>query len=131
MQPHCVPNRPISRGALPLGLALLLATTSATAQSADTAWQVAGRQGLVQLVVVPVALARDREAYQRQIQQLCEPERTCFINFYTNSTGAPLAMPLPDAIDHEPTATFRRSMKRGADQFTWSCRLQVANESCF
>ena len=50
---------------------------------------------------------------------------------YTNRTGAPVALPLDDAIAHEATATFRRSGKRGAAVFTWSCRLQVPNEPCF
>ena len=74
---------------------------------------MAGQQGLVRFVIAPRDQARDRAAYDRQIQLLCEPDRTCFLNFYTNSTGAPLAVPLPDAIDHEATAVFRRSAKRG------------------
>jgi hypothetical protein len=94
-------------------------------------WPVAGQQGLVRFVIAPRDLARDRAAYDRQIHLLCEPDRTCFLNFYTNSTGAPLAVPLPDAIDHEATAVFRRSAKRGADTFRWSCRLQIPQEDCF
>jgi len=92
---------------------------------------VAGRQGVVQFVIAPEDQARDRAAYDRQIQMLCEPERTCFLNFFTNSTGVPLVMPLPDAIDHEATAVFRRSAKRGAESFRWSCRLQIQQADCF
>ncbi len=80
---------------------------------------------------MPEAEARDRAAYQREIERLCEPERTCFVNFYTNRSGAPLALPLPEAVAHEATAIFRRSMKRGAEVFQWSCRLQVDQEPCF
>jgi len=99
--------------------------------AADAPWAVAGQQGLVRSVIVPQAQARDRAAYFRQIESLCEPGSTCFLNFFTNSTGAQLAMPLPDAIDHEATAVFRRSAKRGGDIFRWSCRLQVPQEDCF
>jgi hypothetical protein len=99
--------------------------------AADDAWTVAGRQGLIRFVIVPMALARDREAYIGQIQRLCEPGRSCFINFYTNSTGAPVAVPLPDAIDHEATAVFRRSSKRGSEGLRWSCRMQVDAPDCF
>lgn len=110
-----------------MGAALLLATNAA---SADEGWVVAGQQGLVRYIVVPAAQATDAAAYQREIAQLCEPERTCFLNFYTNSSGAPVTVPLPDAIAAEATATFRRSMKNGAERFQWSCRLKLSQE-CF
>lgn len=110
-----------------LGLAML-----ATAAAAATdGWQFAGRQGLVMQVIVPEAQARDRAAYDRELARLCAPEQTCFVNFYTNRSGAPVALPLADAIANEATATFRRSGKRGAAVFTWSCRLQVGSEPCF
>jgi hypothetical protein len=94
-------------------------------------WPVAGQQGIMRFVIVPTELARDREAYARQIELLCATGQTCFLNFYTNTRGATLAMPLPDAIDHEATAVFRRSMKQGAELLRWSCRLQVAPDDCF
>ncbi len=101
------------------------------AGAADAPWPVAGQQGLVRFVIVPPELARERAAYIRQIETLCEPERTCFLNFYTNSSGAVLAVPLPDAIDKEATAVFRRSAKQGAERFQWSCRMKQAEEGCF
>lgn len=119
------------------GLAALLASTwlcsamSAQPAAQATAWPVAGQQGLVRYVVVPTDQARNEAAYAQQLALLCEPERTCFVNFYTNSSGAPLAMPLPDAIEHEATAVFRQSVKRGAATLRWSCRMQIATETCF
>lgn len=98
---------------------------------ASEPWTVVGQQGLVRFVIVPGPLARDQEAYAAQARLLCEPERTCFLNFYTNSTGAALSLPLPDAIDKEATAVFRRSAKQGAERFQWSCRLQRAPDNCF
>lgn len=109
-------------------IVVLLAAGAAVA--ADEPWPVAGQQGVVRLVIVPQAFEKDAEAYERQLSRLCEPERTCFLNFYTNATGAPLVVPLPDAIAHEATATFRRSMKNGAERFMWSCRLKM-QEPCF
>ena len=107
----------------------------ATAQPASAAepatWAVAGRQGIIQFVIVPLAQAHDQDAYAAQIGRLCEPGATCFINFYTNSTGAPLAVPVPDAIEHEPTAVFRRSIKQGAELFRWSCRVASGDGNCF
>ena len=107
-------------------------TLAASAAAADgSAWTVAGRQGMVRIVIVPVEQAVDRGAYERQVALLCVPEQTCFINFYTNSTAAPVDMPLADAIANESTATFRRSVKQGAERLTWSCRMKVAGEPCF
>ena len=109
---------------------LTLWAAAGAANAADVPWVVAGQQGLVRFVIVPAALAKDEPAYQRQIASLCEPDRTCFLNFYTNATGAALAMPLPDAIANEATATFRRSTKNGAERFMWSCRMKL-QEPCF
>lgn len=95
------------------------------------AWEVAGRQGLIQVVIVPQAQARSRDAYARQVALLCPPGATCFINFFSNSTGAPVSVPLPDAIAKEPTAIFRRSAKQGAESFRWSCRMGSDEGNCF
>jgi hypothetical protein len=114
-----------------LGIACALQFLATAAPAADgERWFAAGQQGLVRLVIVPLAQASDRGAYERQIAVLCDPERTCFLNFYTNSTGMDPAVPLPDAISSEATATYRRSMKNGVEVFTWSCRLKVPGP-CF
>lgn len=110
--------------------AFVSASVAAQAAPSD-AWPVAGQQGLVRFIVVPTDKATDQAAYEAQIARLCEPERTCFLNFYTNSTQAVPSVPLPDAIANEPTATYRRSMKNGAQFFTWSCRLKVPGRECF
>lgn len=114
-------------------LRMLLASLALTAvtASAQEGWLVAGQQGLVRFVIVPAAQASDASAYQREIARLCEPERSCFLNFYTNGSGATVAVPLPDAIAAEATATFRRSMKNGAERFLWSCRMKMAQAECF
>lgn len=113
-----------------MALVIALSLPAGAARAADDAWPLAGQQGLVRLVIVPSAQVKDEAAYMRQVATLCAPDRTCFLNFYTNSTGAPLAMPLPDAIASEATATFRRSTKNGAERFMWSCRLKM-QEPCF
>jgi hypothetical protein len=104
---------------------------AAACAAAGPDWPLAGQQGLVRYVIVPAEQARDHAAYRAQIARLCEPERTCFLNFYTNSSAAPAAVPLPDAIEREATAVFRRSAKQGAETFRWSCRMQLAAEGCF
>jgi hypothetical protein len=98
---------------------------------APDTWTLAGQQGLVRFVIVPAEQASDESAYERQIVSLCDPERTCFLNFYTNSTGAVPGVPLPDAIANEATATYRRSMKNGVQIFTWSCRMKIPGKACF
>lgn len=90
-----------------------------------------GRQGVVRLVLVPLAQARERKAYEQQITLMCANEGRCFINFYTNSTGAALATPLPDAVFQEATVVFRRSEKHAAQQFRWACRLGLDPGNCF
>jgi hypothetical protein len=112
-------------------VAALFAALPAAAPAADPDWPIAGQQGLVRTVIVPADQVRDGAAYARQIERLCVPGRTCFLNFHTNSTGAPLTMPLPDAIAHEATAVFRRSAKQGTERFQWSCRMQVVLDDCF
>jgi len=104
-------------------------TTSFAAEPGT--WAVVGQQGLVRFVLVPPEQATAQAAYEHQISRLCEPDRTCFLNFYTNSTGADPAVPLPDAIANEATATYRRSMKNGVQVFLWSCRLKLPGRECF
>lgn len=101
------------------------------APDAAAPWTVIGQQGLVRFVLVPAPQQAEQAAYERQIERLCDPERTCFLNFYTNSTGAALALPLPAAIEQEATATFRRSAKNGVQILTWSCRLKLPGRECF
>lgn len=115
---------------LALGMVVLIGTFPAGAAPDDT-WTVAGRQGIVQFVIVPADQANDAAAYERQLAKLCGPQGTCFLNFYTNSTGAEVAVPLPDAIAREATAVFRRSAKQGAERIQWSCRLQLPDKGCF
>ena len=94
-------------------------------------WPVVGRQGIIQVVIVPSELARERASYDRQIASICLPDQSCFINFYTNASGAPLALPLPESISSEATAIFRRSIKQAGEFFRWSCRLGMADADCF
>lgn len=113
------------------GLCSLVFVHAAIAASEAAPWVIAGRQGIIRVVIVPVGLAQDRAAYDKQIAALCKGEETCFINFFTNSTHAPIGLPLPDAIDREPTALLRRSAKQGVDSFRWSCRLKRPDADCF
>jgi len=139
---HCRPSRgpALARGllapasVLALLVALLVALLLAgavTAVAANDDWPLVGTQGVVRVVIVPADQASDAEAYQRQIDRLCPPGETCFVNFHTNSTGATAALPLPDAIAREVTARFRRSAKVGREIFEWSCRLKVEDAPCF
>jgi hypothetical protein len=97
----------------------------------DTPWPEVGRQGITRLVIVPLAQARDRAAYARQLAVLCQSGESCFVNFYTNSSGADLTVPLPDPVAQQATAVFRRSAKRGAEVMRWSCRLGIDEANCF
>ena len=94
-------------------------------------WQVAGRLGLLQFVVVAESRAKDREFYDAIVKSLCEPDTSCFLRFFTNSKQAPVQIPLPDAILAEPTAMFQRSAKQGNAAFQWSCRTGLAAGNCF
>lgn len=116
---------------LALFLALMLALAGTKARAASDDWTLVGTQGVVRIVLVPADQVRDADAYQRQIDRLCPPGETCFVNFHTNSTGADAVLPLPDAIAHEVTARFRRSAKVGREIFEWSCRLRIEDAPCF
>ncbi|WP_210756974.1 hypothetical protein [Azohydromonas sediminis] len=135
-RPAAVPasRRRLRRGpgwARVLAVAAFGFALSAPGQADDAAWPVAGEQGLVRYVIVPAERVRDRAAYARQIERLCAQRPTCFVNFYANPGGAPLAVPLPAAIEAEATAVYRRSGKQQAERFLWSCRLQLGPEPCF
>lgn len=121
-----VPHRPCLAAA-----ALALALVCSLPAAAETTWTVVGRQGLMQVVIVPREQAADLAAYRAQVPRLCAPDTTCFINFFTNSTGAAPALPLPDAIAAEATARFRRSTKNGVEVFQWSCRMGQGTPDCF
>lgn len=108
-----------------------LASQSAPATEDAAGWIVAGRQGLVQLVIVPPAALRDEAAYRAQIARICPPQATCFVNFHGNSQGLTPTVPLPPAIADEPTATFRRSAKQMVESFRWACRMQLPGPDCF
>lgn len=114
-----------------LPLALGMAARPAAAEPAPQPWEVAGRQGIILQVIVPTAQAGDREAYRVQVEKLCAGKETCFVNFFTNSTGAAPSVPLPEAITSEATAVLRRSGKNGVEGFRWSCRLALPEPDCF
>lgn len=109
-----------------------LACAAAQAPSiAAQEWQHAGRLGKAQYIVVPAAHAREMGYYRRVIEQACADDGACFLRFFTNTHGAPVEVPLPDAIEREATVIFSRSDKRGAEDFRWSCRLQMPEGNCF
>jgi len=100
-------------------------------KAAAPSWPVVGRQGVINVVIVPLASARDRAAYDREIAAICGDGESCFVNFFSNSTGAPVTVPLPDVIANEATAVFRRSVKQGGEFFRWSCQLGMQTNDCF
>ena len=114
-----------------LVLAALCVAGAAQAADDEAPWPVAGRQGIIRIVIVPTAQAADRAAYARQIERLCGTAETCFLNFYTNATGAPVTVPLPDAIAEEASAVLRRSGKQQTEGFRFACRLKTGDETCF
>jgi len=99
--------------------------------AASSPWLEAGRQGVTRLVIVPMAQARDKAAYLREIATLCAGVESCFINFYTNSSGAEVTVPLPDAIAQQAVASYRLSAKRGSEVLRFSCRLALEEPNCF
>jgi hypothetical protein len=122
---------PLNRTLCALVAALAL-QGAAVAEPPVADWQLAGRLGLLQFIVVPEASARDRAYYDRIIEDVCSDETaSCFLRFFSNSRGATLTFPLPDAVLAEPTVSFQRSAKHQREQFQWSCRLQLAESSCF
>lgn len=122
---------PIARPAAATLAVLVAALVTPLSRADDKPWTDLGRQGMTRIVIVPLELAADRDAYARQLQRLCAGSETCFVNFYTNSRGVELSLPLPDAVASEPTAVFRRSAKQGAELMRFSCRLQLDTVNCF
>ena len=106
------------RAAARLTVVLCLAGAAAHASmAAPSTWALAGMQGKIRIVVVPQAQAGDAAAYERQIEQLCAGQETCFVNFFTNSTGAAVQVPLPDAIASEATAVLGARPSKASTDF--------------
>jgi len=85
----------------------------------------------MQCVVIPATRAGSHEACAQQKALLCLPQRSCFLDFFTNSIGVPLAAPLPGAIFKLPVALFRCSTKQGSELFCRSCRVGKDEGNCF
>lgn len=107
-----------------------LAPASGAAQQGD-GWTLAGRLGMMQLVVVDDSRVADEPTHHAAIRALCAPEQTCFVRFYANPQKVPLGVPLPDAIANAPTAFYSRSAKQGNATFQWSCRVRNDPGRCF
>lgn len=97
----------------------------------DRPWTVVGRMGIVLYVIVPSERAGDRGFYDEIVAGECATIPRCFMRFFTNSAGAPVELPLPDAIQHEATALYQRSDKRGGEDFRWACRMRISTTDCF
>jgi len=111
-------------------IALVLISSTAWAADPATPWQLAGRMGSAQFIIVPEAQARDPAYYARVIAQACPQGESCFLRFFTNSHDLPLGLPLADPIYAEQTAMFSRSMKAQREVFEFSCRMGLPEE-CF
>lgn len=111
--------------------ALALGALATAPRAEERGWQLAGALGMMQFVVVDAPRARDEALYRDAIKALCPPQGTCFLRFFTNSRGAAVAVPLPDAIAAEPAAIYSRSTKQGNETFQWSCRLATVAGNCF
>lgn len=119
------------RSLLLTSVLLALTATAVHAATSDAQkWQIAGQLGLMKFVVVPEAAAGDRAYYDEAIKELCAPDDTCFLRFFTNSQHAALGVPLADAIEQEATAMFQRSAKQQREMFQWSCRMKMP-DACF
>jgi len=92
---------------------------------------VAGSLGIMQFVIVPLGKSKNLEFYKSTIKQLCKNKKTCFLNFFTNSTNQKISFPLNDKILAEPTLMFKKSAKHQNTSFEWSCRLNLAVKNCF
>ena len=117
-----------------LVLTALLPLSPAAANSKTQegeAWELVGRQGIVQYIIVPSDKLTDRSAYLAEIKRRCPALTTCFINFYANPSGVKPELPLPDAIFSAVAARYRRSLKSGMELLEWSCRLGVKGGDCF
>jgi hypothetical protein len=75
---------------------LLLLTIIASAQSDNTSnkWELVrpvpnGFDGALDLVLVPLAMQRDRDYYKRAADAVCGKRTRCVVNFWTDRTHIP------------------------------------------
>lgn len=92
---------------------------------------IAAQMGIMQFVIVPLKYGKHKAFHVETIKILCPVNKTCFLNFFTNSKNAEISSPLNDSILNEPTLIYRRSSKHQNATFQWSCRLKLAITTCF
>ena len=94
-------------------------------------WEFVATQGLMKIVVIEKQREGSRETYQDAIDHLCQPNKYCLLNFWSEKNFVPKKFPMSDAEADAKVAQFIRNPNTNFEQFLWNCRIRNDPKECF
>ena len=110
-------------------LTLVAWAPSSTTYAAD--WEVLGRQGRMQFVLVSKSHATDRQFFERAAKTLCPSGQVCQVMFWTDRKHVPSRTPFTDAQLNQMAAQYNQNPNTGFVQLLMPCRIDPNPNRCF
>lgn len=110
-------------------LAFTAGALSFEVRAAD--WEVLGRQGRMQFVLVPKSQAADRQFFERAAKALCPPGQVCQVMFWTDRKYVASRTPFSDAQLNRLAAQYNQNPNTGFVQLLMPCRIDPNPNRCF
>src|SRR4051812_25076508 len=108
-------------GVLSLQIFAALAFAASDTFAAD--WEVVGRQGRMQFVLVPTSQAIDRQFFERAAKALCPSAQVCQVMFWTERQYVPSRTPFTDTQLSKLAAQYNQNPNTGLTQLLLPCRV--------
>jgi len=110
---------------------LVLATVISTSDAIAADWEVLGRQGRMQFVLISKSHASDRQFFERAAKALCPPGQVCQIMFWTDRKHVASRTPFTDAQLNQLAAQFNQNPNTGLVELLMPCRIDPNPKRCF
>ena len=120
---------PATARALTILLALVTALGMTDTIAAE--WELLGRQGQMQFVLVTKSHAADRQFFERAAKALCPSGQVCQIMFWTDRKHVASRTPFTDAQLNQLAAQYNQNLNTGLVQLLMPCRIDPNPNRCF
>jgi hypothetical protein len=114
-----------------LTAALTLTATLVLPDASAADWEVLGRQGRMQFVLVAKSHAADRQFFERAAKTLCPPGQVCQVMFWTDRKYVATRTPFTDAQLSQLAAQYNQNPNTGFVQLLMPCRIDPNPNRCF
>jgi len=114
-----------------LTAALTLAAVLALSDASAAEWEVLGRQGRMQFVLVSKSRAADRQFFERAAKALCAPGQVCQVMFWTDRKYVASRTPFTDAQLNQLAAQYNQNPNTALVQLLMPCRIDPNPDRCF